>query len=163
MIKATLKFLQNKKEYQKLEKTLRPIQMKVGWFENLSYGINQSGESIKVATVAAYNEFGHDNIPPRPFMRPARDNNLNKWKQVLIKTAQKGDLVNAFDVLGLIVAGDIRQAIINVQTPPLAPATIKARKRKYASVKSFEATIEKPLIDTGLMISSVSHKTEVKK
>lgn len=159
-MKIQLKVNKNKTEYSRIEKILQPLQMKVGWFENLSYDLDERGKQIKVATVAAHNEFGYENIPPRPFMRPARDNNKGKWLSTFRKLIKNGDVKNALDVLGLLVAGDIRQAIVNVQTPPLAPATIKARKKHYRG-QTFESSIEKPLIDTGLMISSVSHKTEV--
>ena len=136
---------------------LKDFRTIVGWFADTKYD-----NSTVVANVASWQEFGTATIPARPFMRPARNKNLNKWTNLLnhnLKTTH--NVVQSLDALALVVEGDIRQAIVDVTEPPLAPPTIQRRKARYQTQK-FTASITKPLIDTGLMISSVSHKTEAK-
>lgn len=129
----------------------------VGWFGETKYDDNTS-----VSSVASEQEFGTNKIPARPFMRPARNKNSNKWTNILKHKLQTTHNVSqSLDALALVVEGDIRQAIVDVTEPPLSLVTIRNRMARYKT-KQFQASITKPLIDTGLMISSVSHKTEAK-
>jgi hypothetical protein len=52
--------------------------------------------------------------------------------------------------MGAGIAGQLRQSIIDLVAPPLAPSTIKR--------KGFD----KPLIDQGIMLSSVDYEVETK-
>lgn len=157
------KYIKNLKEKTNLQ---------VGWFENSRYD-----DATPVAAVAAQNEYGaHDkNIPPRPFMRPTVTEHEKEWVNTFSKLIKKGTLSNSFEKLGLVVSGQIRAKIASIWEPPLKAATVQSRLRryrqrldeasegrkrgKYGKLKGgVSDSITKPLIDTGVMISSVSYK-----
>lgn len=136
----------------------------VGWFEGNTY---PNGELV--GDVARKQEFGDGNIPPRPFIRPAKRANLRKWEKIIMQGIKKeikngkGNFLNALNGLGLVASGDIKEAIERVLTPPLAKSTIKARmeRRGIESKDGLSgeqiSILEKPLIDTGRMISTVEY------
>jgi hypothetical protein len=138
--------------------------LKVGWFDS---AIFSNGE--KIGNVAFWQEYGTKNIPPRPFVRPAKKINIKTWKKTICadikKEIKKGnsDFLPIFDKLGFKVAGDIKRAIEAVYSPRLAESTIRGRMKRRGISKedrkklSPEQTriLEKPLIDTGKMISTV--------
>lgn len=125
-------------------------QVKVGFLESSVYP--DDGQSV--AYVAAINEYGcpEKNIPARPFMRPTIADKKGEWVGIvngLIKQGmQSGVMPDVLDSVGLAMAGDIKQAIADVKTPPLSAGTLAAR-RKRGNGSS------KPLNDTGYMIASV--------
>lgn len=136
-------------------KTLDKKQLKVGWIKDVRY---ENGTSV--AQVAQVHEFGNmaKNIAPRPFMRPTVFENENEWKQNLkdgsnAVLAEKTTIQNLFTVFGEKVAGQIKKKIESIFSPPLSPKTLAARRAKG----NFS---DKPLIDTSLMISSITHQTE---
>ncbi len=112
-------------------------------------GKYEDGESVP--KVAIDNEFGDPSKrrPPRPFFRIAIAKNKQDWLKMpgaLIKrgaTAQE-----ALNITGHKMADDIQASIRELRTPKLAQATIDA--------KGFD----KPLIDTGQMLNSVSWEVE---
>lgn len=133
---------------------------KIGWLESAQYP-----DGTEVAYVAAIQEFGspEKGIPPRPFIQPTIDTEQANWLKIMIdgaKQVQDGK-IDAEDVLravGVQAAGDIRKAIANVTSPALKESTVKARARKYKSGKSeVTKSLTKPLIDSGLMISSCTN------
>jgi hypothetical protein len=110
-------------------------------------------DGTPVAYVAAIQEFGAPaaKIPPRPFFAPAIKDNEVKWVKSIrggIVQVTKGNMTadGVLEAVGLVAVGDVQASIEAVNSPPLAPATIKA--------KGFD----KPLQDTGLMLASVSSK-----
>lgn len=132
--------------------------LRVGWFDTSKYE-----DGTPVAYVATIQEFGYPQggIPARPFMRPTVAEKTNEWKSTLAAGSRQimaGRLTveQMLGQFGMMAAGNIAQTISKIYTPPLAPATIAARaaKRKSPGVST------KPLVDTGLMIQSVSHKVE---
>ena len=150
---------------QSLAKAIKEIEKKrlaVGWNANAKYP-----NGTNVAEVAATQEFGSParRIPPRPFMRPAIAHNKAKWFKSLnmsykmIVTGKSG-LNNALEMVGLQVAGDIRVSIRDVTTPPLAKATVQARRNRLKHGEGISSTISKPLIDTGVMIGSITSEVQ---
>ena len=132
---------------------LKDARLRVGWFENSKYN-----DDTSVAAVAEWQEYGYKEFnvfyPPRSFMRPAENNNSDKWNKVVEKEIKKGKSIKeAFSALGDVVKGDIQEAIIDVMEPPLEKSTIEARKRR--GNKS-----TKPLVDTGVMLASIGKKVE---
>lgn len=145
-----------------------------GWYDDGS----AYEDGVPVFSVAHLQEFGGKNdegatIPPRPFMRPAMDNELEKWKNHIFnevkkefEKGKKGNLLRAFKSLGAMVHSDIVEYIHKVTSPPLAPATIANRARRRGismeEVNDMDApsynNLVKPLEDTGQMIGSVTHK-----
>lgn len=105
-------------------------------------------------------------IPARPFMRPAVADNRAEWRKKLgdrAKDVLQGDAPpdHMLDQFGLAVSGDIRKAITKVISPPLSPKTIKRKMRKLKG-KRGPGSVTKPLVDTGLMLSSVTHEVTKK-
>jgi len=132
-----------------LANSLENQQVKVGFFESSVYPDGQ-----QVAYVAAINEYGcpEKHIPARPFMRPTIAEKKGDWSNIvngLIKQGiETGIMPDVLDTVGLAMAGDIVQAIADVQEPALSDRTLAARKaRGNGSTK--------PLNDTGYMIASV--------
>lgn len=106
-----------------------------------------------VLQVAEWNEFGTDRIPSRSFIRAWFDENeaslrqdLTKLMQSVIRGARTPDQV--LELLGLRCVGEIQQRIADGIPPANAPSTIA---RKGSST---------PLIDTGILRSSISYRVE---
>ncbi|VFR32546.1 Phage-related protein [plant metagenome] len=148
---------------EKLKATLAEVsskQIRVGFFPEATYP-----DGTPVAYAAAIQEFGYPqgNIPARPFMRPTQENKKTDWGRQIagaIRGAIDGkvEIGAAFEALGARSAGDIGRAISQVTSPPLSPNTLKARQAK----KKTPGVSSKPLVDTGLLIQSVSHVVEEK-
>jgi len=116
----------------------------VGFLENSTY---PSGEHV--ATIAAIQEFGapRAGIPPRPFFRSTIANKGPEWPAAIaaLLKANDYDAAKTLAQTGEAVKGQIQQSIIDLVSPPLAPATIA---RKGSS---------KPLVDTGHLLASVDY------
>jgi hypothetical protein len=143
--------------------------LKVGWLEKNRYPAEQGGKYI--AEVAAQNEYGapHKHIPARPFLGPAVANNKTTWLKLAEQGAKKAikgetNILGVLDLIGAKAAGDVAKAIKDVTSPPLSPVTIQARldrlKSKSAKRRGVTASLEKPLIDTGIMLRSITHAIE---
>lgn len=136
---------------------IKGIKAKVGFFSSAVYE-----DGTPVAEVAIQNEFGvpQKNIPPRPFMRPAMDNQ-GTWKTIFknesIKAFKTGNFKTPFVAVASTVQGNIKENIATLKSPALADSTIQARKNK-SSKKNPAKTIEKPLVDSGLMLTSVQYE-----
>lgn len=143
---------------------------KVGWVKKSAY---PSG--TPVAYVAAIQEFGSpvNNIPPRPFLRPTIAEKTQEW-QVLFAKGAKAIIVGnetphtVLEKIGAKAAGDVRRAISQITNPALAEKTILARinrnskfskiQRKFTVNEALNTT--KPLIDTGIMLGTLTHTVE---
>ena len=136
---------------------------KVGWFENSKYA---DKDSTPVAAVAAQNEYGNPNkhIPARPFMRPTIYAKQNEWSKIAengSKSILKGDntIYDVLQLLGLKAAGDIKRTISKLTEPPLSPKTIAARLSRRQD-QSTIGLLTKPLIDTGIMLNTLTNSVE---
>lgn len=141
----------------------KDTQGKVGFFESAKY---ENG--TPVAQVAVTQEFGdpEKNIPPRPFFRNAIAENQTAWKALvskLIRAVVKGKITyhEAIEMIGLTAAGHVRKSISVLTAPALAESTIRARLRKRADGKTI-GLLTKPLVDSKIMINSVTNLTEKK-
>jgi hypothetical protein len=143
--------------------------LKVGWPKAIRYPEKEGGEYI--AFIAAQNEYGNPlkRIPPRPFMAPAVALNKTKWLEILRRginrTLQGRDNIEGvLNQVGRAAADDVKRAIRAVTAPALSPVTIAKRKARYTSKgnkkKINPTTLEKPLVDTGIMLRSVTHAVE---
>lgn len=137
------------------------MQAKVGWFPSAVYT-----DGTPVAQVASWNEFGTKNAPPRSFMRSTADAQKGAWGSYA-KQAGKMIIDGSVSVpdgllmLGEQAAGDIRRTISKLTTPPLSPATIRAREAKYAE-GGVTKTLTKPLVQTGLMLATLTTQVSPK-
>ena len=120
--------------------------VKVGFFSTAKY---QDG--TPVAAVAAWNEFGTETIPERPFFRRA----LAEAEDGIIRVLKAGldtkKMVVGEQLAGRVgahVQGKIRDSITALKEPPNAPETVR---RKGSS---------NPLLDTGTLRNSVDWEVE---
>jgi hypothetical protein len=135
---------------------------KVGWFPDAKYPEN----GTQVAYVAAIQEYGSptNNIPPRPFIRPAISQSQGDWARIIadgsrlvVRGQQSVD-----GVLGLAGAqaqADIQAQIEATSSPPLKASTLRARMYRRR-LKNISEAPNTPLRDTGHMIASVTHVVE---
>lgn len=139
-------------------KGLQDNSCKVGFFETAKYE-----DGTPVAYIAAIHEFGaaSRSVPPRPFMRPTIAEHRANWQSLMRSGANKlakgGITAEVFyDRLGLQASGDVRKTIAGIKEPPLKPATVKARERRYAKGAKGKSP-DKPLVDTGTLLNSVTY------
>lgn len=119
--------------------------VEVGFIDKATYP-----DGTSVAAVAAFNEFGTSKSPPRPFFRNTIQKNSRKWP-INLATALKAngcDASAALDLVGQEVQEEIQESIRSNTPPPNAESTVKA--------KGFD----RPLIDTGHMLNSVTHNVK---
>lgn len=136
-----------------LRKALADIaskQARAGFFEHSKYA-----DGTPVAYVAAIQEFHAQHA--RPFMRPTIEEQRGAWRASLKQGMQavvggRLDATAVFEQIGMLAAGDVRLTISRIISPPLADATIAARQRRRRT----PGVSTKPLVDTGLMIQSVT-------
>jgi hypothetical protein len=119
--------------------------VRVGFLENATY---PGGKPV--AMIAAIQEFGAPaaGIPPRPFFRNMIADKSPEWGSAIgqLMVSQNYDVERVLSMAGEAIAGQLRQSIVDTNSPPLAESTI-ARKGH-----------SKPLIDTGHMLQSVSYE-----
>ena len=134
--------------------------LSVGFFETAKYP-----DGTPVAYVAAINDLGSpaNNIPARPFWRNSAKENSKAWNELFAKginATVNGRITPAvvLERMGLKVAGDIQKSIIDGTYAPLKQSTLDAKQAK----KRTAGVSAKPLIDTSLMLKSVTYAVEVK-
>ncbi|PHM47162.1 hypothetical protein [Xenorhabdus miraniensis] len=115
---------------KKLYDELGQKQIKVGFFEHSKYP-----DGTSIAYVATIQELGHGAIPPRPFMRPAMQENRAEYASLIqraVNAAIKGNITihDGLNQVGAKAAGDVQRHIRAVQTPPLSMVTLLMRKRR---------------------------------
>ena len=125
--------------------------LEVGIFENATYD-NGKGKSIPVAGVAAVQELGSvkRNIPARSFFRTTAEEKRNPWRELFRDGVEASihhgvEPAQVMEGVGLQVVGDIKAKITEIKAPPLADATAKRKGH------------EKPLIESKLLINSITH------
>lgn len=107
-------------------------------------------EGTSIAEYASYNEFGTEDIPPRPFMAMSFDENLaeinSDFKKQGDQMVQGKKTANAaLTVIGQKHAGRIQTTITGRNIlPRLADSTVRAKKGST-----------KTLVDTGAMANAV--------
>jgi len=140
---------------------------KVGWFEGSNY-VDENGRTTPVAEVAAQNEFGNPslNIPPRATLRPTIAKRRTYWQKVAAKATKdvlEGKAPNfdhVLELMGLVAASDFGDAINQLSEPALRPATIDARIRKQKKGRILFGGINKPLIESGIMLKTLTSIVE---
>lgn len=131
---------------------------KVGFFEGAQYD-----DGTPVAYVAAIQEFGSPErgIPPRSFMRTTIAEQRKNWTQIAEQGSRaviqgKVGAGQLMEMLGAKASGDMRKKITEITTPALKQSTINARLRQRAD-KQTVGSLNKPLVDTGLMLQSLTY------
>jgi len=147
-------------------KSLEEINAKVGWLSSTRYK-KEKHDSVELVTdVAKLNEEGDLSVnrPPRPFTRNAITKYKNKWLKIggleSLKVLKGNiDYEQASETIGMIVAADWRQSIVDFTTPPIKPATIQARLNRKIHKKKV-GLLTKPLEDSGYMLATLTHTTD---
>ena len=136
--------------------------MKVGWFEGA-----KEDDGTPSAYVAAINEHGYaeGGIPARPFMRPTAAEKRGEWVKkyaALLKKEGPSGVSVALDAMGVVIAADFKKTIADLRSPRLANSTIQARIRRggLGGKKKMPTTISKPLVDTRMMLSTLTAVVE---
>lgn len=117
--------------------------VRVGFLANATYP-----DGKPVALIAALNNWGTATAPPRPFFTNMVAAKSPLWGDDLAVAlkATDYDVRRSLDLVGANIAGQLRQSIIDTNSPPNAASTI-ARKGHA-----------KPLVDTGHMLNSIDHE-----
>ena len=128
---------------QRLAQSGSGPEVRVGFLEGATYPDGKS-----VAMIAAIQEFGGGHVPPRPFFRNMIKAKAPTWGDSIGKMlrAASYDGAKTMGRMGELIKGQLQQSIVDLTSPPLAPATV-ARKG-----------FEKPLVDTGNMLNSVDYE-----
>lgn len=143
---------------------------KVGWFEKAKYE-----DGTQVAQVAAIQEYGlpAKYIPARPFMRPTIDEKSSEWKNTAERLSRlilkgKETIGGLMEKLGGVADGDIAKKIKSIWSPALAESTILSRVKRHSRLSKLKRRLEvkdigninKPLVDTGHMLGTLTHTVE---
>lgn len=132
----------------------------VGFLDSAKYSgqvtRNKAGKLVKrqaglpIAQAAFWNEFGTKRAPPRPFFRGMIQEKSPNWGAQMAKVlkATNYDGPKTLALMGNLLQGQLRQAIQDFTTPPLAQFTIDQ--------KGFD----KPLIDTQGMQDNVDYEVK---
>lgn len=120
----------NSDAMRKMLEQLAHKEVRVGFFEHSKYP-----DGTPIAYVAAIQELGYGPIPPRPFMRPAEQQNKGKWIANIAKATKAAldgsvTIDHALEQVGMAAAADVKKAIKAVTAPPLSPLTLLLRKHK---------------------------------
>lgn len=146
-------------------KALDGSQSKVGWFPSAIY---EGG--APVAGVAYVQEFGSPSrgIPPRLGMRNTATEKWQEWAktaETISRAAAQGKIApgQVMEAVALAAEGAVRETITKVTSPALKQATIDARKRRLANGGAgAQASIGKPLVDTGILLNTLTSETTKK-
>lgn len=174
----------------KMKAALAKLAVQVGTMPHVRVGFLEKARypnGTSVAMVAAIQEFGAPSvgIPPRPFFRPMIAAHKSEWGPNIAKymKATGNDVEKSLRGVGMVIAGDLAQAIVDVTAPPLGPVTLMLRKMKklnpslrdnmsysvvmeararVAAGKSYAGVSTKPLIDTGFLLGSIGVEVVMK-
>ena len=121
-----------------------PTRVKVGF---------PRGTSSAELDKAVFNNFGTEDIPERPFMSNAIEDNKSNYRRAMRRAAPKilsgkETLARTLSKLGIYAEGHIKVEITELRIPGNAPATIKQKGSSN------------PLIEHGTMRAAVTHKVE---
>ena len=124
--------------------------LSVGFLEGATYPAEVDGDTLHVAQVAFWSEFGSKRTPPRPFFRGMIAKQSSKWGNALgkIAVATNYDGEQTLALMGEGIKGQLQQSINEFTSPPLAQSTID--RKGFA----------KPLIDTAHMLRSVDFQVD---
>lgn len=147
-------------------------EVRVGFLENATYP-----DGTKVATVAAINNFGapEAGIPARPFFSEMIARQSPEWGDRFATVLQSVDYdaEAALALMGVGIAGQLRQQIIETDSPPNSPVTNLLKQRfptrdgmEFDDVLQARADVAagetappgKPLSWSGHMLASVDRE-----
>lgn len=111
------------------------------------------GNGASVLDVAAWNEFGTDKIPSRPFIRQCFSDNLPALEKglriVAVKVLNGEDPKIALSQLGQWYQDKQKECLLHFPWKPNAAATVKAKGST------------KPLVDTSQLVNSIRYEVDL--
>jgi len=122
----------------------------IGFMEGATYPATKEGDKpLPVAQVAFWNEFGTATSPPRPFFRRMIAAEQNHWAKdvTVLSSIHQGNGKKTLEAIGAKIERELQKSINDFVSPALSPNTRK---------KSAKAGFDKPLIDTGHMLNSIT-------
>ena len=133
-----------------LEKALVELAKKLTTASEVSIGFLADAtyhDGKPVAMVAALNEFGHEDVPPRPFFRGMIQDKSPEWPEAVgdLLIANGYDGQRTLEQTGAAIKGQLQEAITVYVGPGLAESTIERKGH------------DKELIDTGTLLRSVDY------
>jgi hypothetical protein len=160
------------------KKVSTPATLRVGFLEN-----SNEPDGTSSALVAAINEFGapRAGIPPRPFFRTMVAAKSPEWPAAIgdLLVDNNYDVEKTLEITGVQVAGQLKDSISAVMSPPLSPVTLMLRKmrsqdqtlvvnrtvveearRRVAAGESYAGVSTKPLIDSGTLQQNVGYEVK---
>ncbi len=150
-------------------KNLEGKQARVGWLEKSRY---QNGDYV--AEIAAQNEFGNPSkhIPARPFFRPTISEKKTEWLKMAFNGSRsilqgKQTIDNVLELIAARASGQIKRKITQIYDPPLSRKTIESRIARSSGSTRLDKiqaqSLSKPLIDTGIMLGTLTYVVETEK
>lgn len=123
-------------------------------------GQYEEGGSVTIADVATFNEYGTKDIPSRPFMKQAFDNNQKEVNGFIDKQYDrvltgKQSVKDGLGKVGVFFEGKVRKTFSQGEFTPNKPATIRAK-----TVRGKKGTT--PLVDSGRLRQSISSEVVLK-
>lgn len=140
----------NLPEYKKIFGKINNAYTKAGYISETGVAPGDINELSEMVLIAVYHEFGTSKMPARATLGPGFTKNKQLLKvfvasQYRLIVMRKIDVKTALGKIGEYATSLVKKEIVDLDYPPLAPATIK---KKGSS---------KPLIDTAQMLNSVNH------
>lgn len=135
----------------RVERELTNKQLKVGFIDGATYP-----DGTPVSQVAFNNEYGvpEKRQPPRPFFRNAIADQQDAWRDAIGRGIRAGLPVGqVLEAVGALAASDVYTSITLLMDPPISARTIRERKER-GNMST------KPLIDTKVLINSVSYEVK---
>lgn len=123
----------------------------------VTVGIHEDAGNVEDGTMTqaqngALQNFGNDRIPPRPWLVPGVESAHRDIVDTIADALERGLKPDqTLEQIGLIAVGATQEYITDLRTPPNAPYTIEKKGS------------DNPLIDTGSMRASVTHKVTSEK
>lgn len=125
------------------------------------------GSDVTVAEVSATHEFGSGRIPERSFLRSTFDRKEPQIRDAMYDAVNEVaqdrlDPQQAMDRVGMVARSMVQDTMRAGINPPLAPSTLAAREAKAAHGGGLQSMQGKhtPLIDSGQLLASITHKVE---
>lgn len=150
-------------------------EVRVGFLESANY----PDSDINVPTVAAINNFGapEAGIPARPFFTNMVARCSPEWGNRFAGAlkATEFDVLAALELMGVAISDELRQEIVDTDSPPNSPVTNVLKQRfptgqgvTFADVQEARADVAagetadpgKPLSWSGQMLNSISSEVE---
>ena len=161
--------------------TSKASKVDIGFMTKATFANALYPSGINVPTVAMFQEFGAPSrgIPPRPYFRTMIAAKSPEWPDAIAGVLKSSDFdaAKALNFVGDQIAEQLKQSIIDTNSPALSPVTIMLRgmrtQAKYQGKRFGELIAEararvaagktnygastKPLEDTDQMLHSVTH------